>query len=278
VFDPTRHAYDAARTYTPGEASVQSLAGWQDGLGIVHTVLVQPSVYGTDNGCLLAALASLGPQRARGIAVVADEGPRGRVLESMQDAGVRGVRLNIEVASCTADTARARLRALRWLRGIPGWCLQLHASLPLTLALLDDLAALGVPVVMDHYAGIHKQPPGQARAWAPLLDFLRDGPGYVKLSAPYRSQSGWDGAALAELAVTLTRAAPGRILWGSDWPHTGGEAGRPRDPLRIEPFRPIDNAAVLSSLAAALGPGAMQALLVDNPLRLYGFSKGATSA
>ncbi len=278
VFDPARHPYEAARTYTPGEASVQALTRWQDGLGLTRTVLVQPSVYGTDNACLLASLASLGPHRARGIAVVADEGPGDRVLVSMQAAGVRGVRLNIEVEGCTADAVRARLRSLCWLRGMPGWGLQLHASLPLTLALLDDLAALGVPVVLDHYAGIHKQPPGDARAWAPLLDFLRGGPGHVKLSAPYRSHARWDGAALADLAATLAGAAPGRVLWGSDWPHTGGEAGRPRDPSRIEPFRAIDNAAVLSALAAALGPGAMQALLVDNPQRLYGFSEAVPSA
>lgn len=278
VFDPARHPYEAARTYTPGEASVQALTRWQDGLGLTRTVLVQPSVYGSDNACLLASLASLGPHRARGIAVVADEGPGDRVLVSMQAAGVRGVRLNIEVAGCTADTVRARLWSLRWLRGMPGWGLQLHASLPLTLALLDDLAGLGVPVVLDHYAGIHKQPPGNASAWAPVLDFLRGGPGHVKLSAPYRCHPAWDGTALADLASALAAAGPGRILWGSDWPHTGGEAGRPRDPSRIEPFRTIDNAAVLSALATALGPPAMQALLVDNPQRLYGFGEAAASA
>ncbi len=100
----------------------------------------------------------------------------------------------------------------------------------------------------------------------------------MKLSAPYRSHARWDGAALADLASALAAAGPDRILWGSDWPHTGGEAGRPRDPSRIEPFRAIDNAAVLSALAAALGPGAMQALLVDNPQRLYGFSEAVPSA
>ncbi len=277
VFDPQRHAYEATRTYTPGEASTESLVRLHDGLGISRAVLVQPSVYGTDNACLLASLACLGLARARGIAVVDDAGPGEVALAAMHAAGVRGIRFNLEVAGAAAPGAvLARLRAVRWLRGLPGWHLQLHAGSAQTLALLPDLAELGVPVVLDHFASLHKCATDAMPEVAPLLDFLRDGPGYVKLSAPYRRHPGWDEARVIDLAVTLAEAAPARVLWGSDWPHTGGEAGAMRDPSRIEPFRAIDNTAILGALAAALGGQYLRRMLVDNPQGLYGFAPAAT--
>src|SRR5580765_1990576 len=58
------------RAYTPPEASVAQLKAMHARLGVTRTVLVQPSFYGFDNSCMLAALAELGPS-ARGVAVVA---------------------------------------------------------------------------------------------------------------------------------------------------------------------------------------------------------------
>ena len=48
------------RPYTPPEATVAQLQAWHARLGITRSVLVQPSFYGTDNSCLLDALAQLG--------------------------------------------------------------------------------------------------------------------------------------------------------------------------------------------------------------------------
>lgn len=273
VFDPAHHPYAPARTYTPGEASTASLVRMHQALGIERAVLVQPSVYGTDNACLLAALAHLGPARARGVAVVEDASPGDDALECLHAAGVRGIRLNIEVAGAgSPDALRSRLKAVSWLREMPGWHLQLHAGIGLTLSLLDDLADLGTPVVLDHFAGLHKQSPDAMPDWTRLLAFLRHGPGYVKLSAPYRRHAARDDDSMKHLATALAEAAPGRVLWGSDWPHTGGEAGGPRDPSRVEPFRTIDNAAVLAALAQALGAPGLSRMLVDNPQELYGFT------
>lgn len=272
VFDPARFPLQPDRTYTPGLASHSDLTRFLDGQGLERVVLVQPSVYGTDNACLLDALVRLGPARARAIAVVDDEGPGQATLADMHAKGVRGIRLNIEVAGTTAAQCRERLQTLGWLRRQAGWCLQLHASLPLILELTGDLADLGVPVVLDHFAGIHKQPQPSGPAWAPLLEFLQQGPGYVKLSAPYRRHPSWQEAMLTALAASLASAAPSRILWGSDWPHTGGEAGKPRDPAHIEPFRTIDNNGILAGLHASLGTEGFRRMLMDNPQRLFGFA------
>jgi predicted TIM-barrel fold metal-dependent hydrolase len=272
VFDPQRHPYQPERSYTPGEASVASLQAMLAGLGLQRVVLVQPSVYGSDNTCLMAVLRKLGAC-ARGVAVVDDVGPGPASLAAMHAAGVRGIRLNIEVAGTDSPQAlRERLRAITWLREQKGWHLQLHASAELTLSVLDELEQLDVPVVLDHYAGLHKRPPSSAPRWRVWQDFLRQGPGYIKLSAPYRCHPDWVGQPLADLGRAFAEAAPHKLLWGSDWPHTGGEAGRPRDPSRIEPFRDIDNSAVLQELKQTLGPVAWRCMLRDNPAQLYGLS------
>lgn len=279
VFDPARHPYQACRAYSPGEARVQDLLALHRTLGIARTVLVQPSVYGTDNACLVQALAELGPERARGVAVVDAAQVEGGAVQALHAAGVRGIRLNVEVAGQASLAAvRAQLQGAAWLRQMPGWSLQLHASLDLVTGLADDLAQVGVPVVLDHFAGALKSPEPGGASLAPVLALLRAGHCFVKLSAPYRRHADCSDAQVAAVALALCEAAPERVLWGSDWPHTGGTPGQPRDPRRIEPFRDIDNAAVLTLLSNALGSAqAWQSLLVDNPARLYGFDEPASS-
>jgi predicted TIM-barrel fold metal-dependent hydrolase len=67
IFDPVRFSYSPSRRYTPPPATVRDLQAFHAALGMQRAVLVQPSVYGTDNRCLLDALKQLG-ERARGVA------------------------------------------------------------------------------------------------------------------------------------------------------------------------------------------------------------------
>jgi predicted TIM-barrel fold metal-dependent hydrolase len=103
-----------------------------------------------------------------------------------------------------------------------------------------------------------------------LLDLARAGV-HVKLSAPYRvSAAGPDYTEVAPMARALIEAAPERMLWGSDWPHTSRAPGRVAH--EISPFRPEDGADNLALLGDWTGDEAtLQAVLVDNPTRFYGF-------
>ncbi|WP_119157193.1 amidohydrolase family protein [Caldimonas tepidiphila] len=277
VFDPARFGYCAGRSYTPGNATVEALLERHAGLGIERAVLVQPSVYGTDNGCMLDALARLGPERSRGIAVVDLARTSRAELVALHAAGVRGIRLNLEVRH-EADPARARkqLEQAAALVDLPGWCVQVYCA----ASLLDSVAAgidrLRVPLVLDHFAGLNAQDAGTASGTLrTLLALLATGRVYVKLSAFYRaSAQGPHHADLGALVGPLLGTRPDRLLWGSDWPHTSG--GRDRDPERIEPFRPVDLAASLDALASwAAAPRALRRILVDNPAELYGFAPPA---
>jgi 2-pyrone-4,6-dicarboxylate lactonase len=80
-----------ARSYTPAQADVQQWREVLGPLGITHGVAVQPSVYGTDNRALLAALAE-GAGQLVGVAAV-DASATDTELMVLASAGVRGVRM-----------------------------------------------------------------------------------------------------------------------------------------------------------------------------------------
>jgi 2-pyrone-4,6-dicarboxylate lactonase len=268
VFEPERFPYVQERAYTPGTATVEQLQALHRGLGIDRVVLVQPSVYGTDNACMLEALRVLGVQRARGIAVVDLGSISDAQLRNLHEGGVRGVRLNLHLDGRGLDEARRQVAAAARLRAMPGWSLQVHAMLDVVVSLLEDLRRLEMPVALDHHAG------GLLPGGEPLLDRLlaelRRGHLYVKLSAPYRLRAGEQAARFAR---AFHAAAPDRILWGSDWPHTGGSGKEGRNKDAIEPFRPIRNEQVLRDLLSWLpDEDARQRLLVRNPAALYGFT------
>src|SRR5258708_3308366 len=87
------YPYIAERVYTPPDCLLAHYEVVRASLGVKRCVLVQPSVYGSDNRVLLAALRELG-DRARGVVVLggsetADE------LKLMHLLGVRGVRVNL---------------------------------------------------------------------------------------------------------------------------------------------------------------------------------------
>jgi predicted TIM-barrel fold metal-dependent hydrolase len=236
-------------------------------------VLVQPSVYGTDNACLLQALRELGPGRARGVAVVDLDRVRGSRLLALHEAGVRGLRLNLEVrGEADAASARKRIAQAKCVADLPGWSLQVYARAELLVRLDAELAGFPCPVVLDHFAGLC-DPEAEPASVERLLALAREPGMFVKASAPYKiaARGGPGFAAAARLAHRFHAAAPTRVLWGSDWPHTAG-AARASNPAAIEPFQDIDDAAALAQITAALPDEAARAqLLVRNPEPLYGF-------
>lgn len=287
VFDPARFPYSAARSYTPPAATVGALRAHLATLaqpGKAGVVLVQPSVYGHDNACLLDAIAHLRTDCAhlrtdcaRGIAVVDLTRSTPEQLLALDAGGVRGVRLNLEVRHET-DASRTRLELARAgeLVELPGWCVQVHCAAALLPVLAQSLDNFHVPLVLDHFAGLKAaNAHSQTDALNCLLDLLDSGRVYIKLSAFYRaSGDAPNHADLAPLARRLMAARPDRLLWGSDWPHTGGgHASATRDPSRIEPFREVDLSASLAALKGwAPDAASLQQVLVDNAAQLYGFA------
>jgi len=269
VFDP-RFPFSATRTYTPESATVPEIRELHSKLHTDRVIIVQPSVYGTDNSCTLDAMKQLG-KNARGVAVI-DEKTTKTALEEMDRAGIRGVRINLGISGQTnPHVAPQRLKAaLDQIKG-RNWHVQMYVPLAVAATLLDDVMSASVPVVFDHFAGAQAAGGVDQTGFDRVLKMLQAGKAYVKLSGAYRaSKLAPDYPDAAVLAKALIAANPQRILWGTDWPHPDTAPGR--KPAEVSPLLTIDDGRLLN-LLATWAPDAAQrkTILVDNPARLYGF-------
>jgi len=270
VFGPG-FPFAAGRLYTPPPAPLEALEALHRALHFERVVIVQASPYGTDNSCLLDALARLGP-RGRGVAVI-DDATGDAALQAMHRAGVRGVRINLETAG-QRDPAQA-LALLRRAaeRAAPlGWHVQTYTNLAVIEALHDAILTLPTPIVVDHF-GAARMALGPAQpGFEALLSLVRQGRAYVKISAAYRLSQAADYADAAPLARALIAANRDRVVWGTDWPHPGGGHGK-RSTETIEPLFREDDGRALNRLAEWEPDPAMRArILVANPQRLYDFA------
>src|SRR5512140_1762498 len=216
--------------------------------GVGRGVLVQPSFLDTDNSRLVRELTG-NPQALRGVVVVSADTDRAE-LERLNDAGVRGLRLNLAGVSHRIEHWTRAHRLWDAVLAL-GWHLELHTdtgALPATLAQLPA----GLPLVIDHMGR-----PDSVSAADPTVKALvgraHKGSVHVKLSGPYRL-GGRDAGALARL--WLGELGLHTLLWGSDWPCTNHESE-------------ADYPALLTALYDWVGDGSIQAVLVDNPTRLY---------
>jgi predicted TIM-barrel fold metal-dependent hydrolase len=258
------------RPYTPPEASVAQLKAMHARLGITRTVLVQPSFYGTDNSCMLDALAVLG-KSARGVAVVAPN-VADSVLHDLDAKGVRGIRINLESAgNRDPKSARALLAAYAKKVAPLNWHIQIFAVAPVIAALTGPIADMTVPVVIDHFGMPVASEGYGSKGFAAIVDLAHARKIYVKLSAPYRISKLADYKDTTALAQQLIYAARDHMLWGSDWPHTQTIAGH--SPTEVTPFSKIDDGAVFRLFNSWYPDDqSRRIMLVDNPAKLYGFT------
>jgi predicted TIM-barrel fold metal-dependent hydrolase len=270
--DARQFPWTADRVYTPEPASIAEMRSLHRALRMERVVVVQPSVYGTDNACTLDAVRQLGP-RARAVAVIDERAPSS-ALDAMDTAGVRGIRLNLATAGQT-DAGRARDRLLRSIEQLTGrkWHIQMYTAMAVIESIRDRIAESPVPIVFDHFGGALAAPGTAQPGFDALLGLVRSGKAYVKISGAYRSSNAApDFADVAPLAKALIAANPQRILWGSDWPHPDSSIVAGRKATDIAPLLPIDDGRVLNQLAVwAPDPAQRRTILVDNPARLYGF-------
>jgi predicted TIM-barrel fold metal-dependent hydrolase len=233
IFGPyDRYPLSPGRGYTPPEASIAMYEEMLATIGLSRTVIVQPSIYGTDNAVTLDAVAAMGMDRARAVVVV-DDAVDAAALAEMDRRGARGVRFN---AVSGNGTPLEQLEALVAKIAPLGWHLQLYAHAAEILALEAVLA------------------------FAAMIRLLKGG-AWAKLCG-YRSSAGHPYADVAPMARAMIAAAPERCVWGTDWPH----------PSLFPPADMPDDGHLMDKLADWAPEAAQRkAILVDNPARLYGF-------
>ncbi len=263
IFGPVdKYPFTPNRSYTPPEASIEAYRRMLGALGFERGVIVQPSVYGTDNRCTRDAVVAAGG-KWRGVAVV-EPGVSDSLLPELHAAGFRGVRLNLLFKGGLQLDALERIaRAIQPL----GWHVQLLLDGRDLPELADRLGRLPVDFVVDHMGHMPASLGAGHAGFQTLLQLLRGGHCWVKLSGAYRisgEPQPYNDA--VPFARALVETAPAKLVFGTDWPHPSVSVPMPQD-------------ASLLDLLPAWAPeeATRRRILVENPARLYDFPPAPSS-
>jgi 2-pyrone-4,6-dicarboxylate lactonase len=256
VFGPAaRFPYAPNRRYTPADAPKETLAALHAHLGIARVVIVQASAHGSDNRAMLDAIAS-NPANVRGVAIVAGD-ETDADLAALHAGGVRGVRFNFVRHLGGAPDPAVFRRVLDRIKPM-GWHVVLHLDAADIVPLSELIRGLPLPFVIDHMGRVDSSLGVEQPAFRALLDLAGMERCWIKVSGCERiARKPYDAA--VPFARALVRAAPRRVLWGTDFPH----------PNLAEPADEADLVDLIPNYAQT--EAERHLLLVENPARLYGF-------
>ena len=257
----SQYKVDPRSTLRPGDASVDDYRTLQKRIGTSRNVIVQPSTYGTENAPTLDALVAFGPS-ARAVVVV-DTTVTEAELKRMHGLGARGIRFNLAQAGATTpDMIEPLAKRINDL----GWHIQINAAPTTIMEVMPILEKVPSPIVFDHLAHIPEPDGINHPLFSKVRALIDKGKTWVKLSGAYADTKVGpptyaDSSAIARAYV---KAAPERLVWGSDWPHPGV-----RDP---EP-KPDDAILIDLMLDWAPNEAVRNRIFVDNAAKLYDFPK-----
>jgi predicted TIM-barrel fold metal-dependent hydrolase len=257
IGDPAQFPFTANRSFTPAEASHGAYRAMLDTLGIERMVVVQPSVYGLDNSCTLAAIAASGIDRCRGVAAI-DATTDPQVLRAMDDGGIRAARF---ITTAKGGTGLDQFRAVAERIAPVGWHLEMYTDAKVWRELTPTVKSLPIQFVIDHMGKLPANADTDGEDFRGILDLLDTGRCWIKLCGYRNSVTGHPYEDVAPLAQRLIAHAPERCVWGTDWPHTN-----------VKNHMPDDGELLDLLLAWAPDETTRHRILVDNPARLYRFA------
>ena len=258
VFGPAdSFPYSPKRKYTPCDAPKEKLFALRDHLGFSRNVIVQASCHGTDNAALVDALETAG-DLARGVAVVAPD-VTDEELRAMDAAGVRAVRFNF-VKRLVDATPKEVFTGIAERIAKLGWHIVVYFEAPDLAELVPFLESLPTTIVVDHMGRPDVTKGVDHPDFQRFVDLLaRNDNIWTKVSCPERlTVAGPPYDDVVPYARKLVETFPDRVLWGTDWPHPNMKSHMPDDGQLVDVIGQIAPTAALQ-----------QALLIDNPMRLY---------
>ncbi len=253
------------RAYTPAEAGFDLYTGMLKRVGFGHGAPVHASVFlGFNAEATLDALDR--DKSLRGITVI-DPKVTDAELEAMNKRGMRGARFKMATAHNTAAAAALGAVGIDTLLAVAprfkalGWQAQVWASTDLLVAAAPQLAKTGIPIVLDHMAGIDVTKSVNEPSFKSLLDLLKDGQIWIKLSANRVTKRYADYEDVRPFHDAMVKANPDRLLWGSDWPYLRMYDNTPHVGWLIDKFDEwVGNDEVVR-----------RKVFADNPKKLFGF-------
>ena len=258
VFGPAAEfPFAPERKYTPCDASKQQLFDLRDHLGLSRNVIVQATCHGKNNDAMVDALRAAG-DLTRGVAMVGSDITDDELRE-LDEAGVRGVRFNFLKRLVDATPREVFMEIAERVVKIGWHCVVYFESQDLE-DLQPFLTSLPGTIVVDHMGRPDVTKPPDDPHFTRFMDLMSVHANFwVKVSCPERlSVDGPPYNDVVPFARTLVDNFTDRVLWGTDWPHPNMKSHVPDEGHLIDIIPKIANS-----------PEKQQALLVDNPTRLY---------
>ena len=259
VFGPHgKFPYAPKRPYTPADAPKEDLFRLHQFLGFQRGVFVQATCHGSDHAALVDLLEA-GQGRYRGVALL-EPAMSPDEVERLDDAGVRGLRLNFYFPHLGQARPREDMLRMIALAEPYGWHVAIHCGGNGIVELYEFIRSIDAPVVIDHIARVDVGEGLHGKAFSTLRRLLDTGNIWVKLSGTDRiTKQAYPYADAVPFARNLAQHAPERVVWGTDWPHPNHKA--------------MPNDGELVDLIAEIAPDekTRRLMLVDNPARLFGF-------
>ncbi|MBM3341702.1 MAG: 2-pyrone-4,6-dicarboxylate hydrolase [Betaproteobacteria bacterium] len=258
------HIYDArynAQSRIIDNSTVAEYRLLQKRIGFERVVIVTPRCYVTDNTVTVDAIKALGIYNARGVAVLRPDVTDAQ-LKQLNDGGIRGIRFTVGEPK-TAVTSIDMIEPLAKRIAAYGWHVQLNMPCDKIAEHADMLRRLPTQVVFDHLGHPTIEEGIRHPSHAVIRGMLDQRKAWVKISGAYmNTRIGPPTYADATLvAQAFVKAAPERLVWGSDWPHP-------------TPKVPPDDAVLFDLLTTWVADDATRnRILVENPQVLYGFPK-----
>jgi predicted TIM-barrel fold metal-dependent hydrolase len=262
IFGPDeKYDFSPRRGYTPPEAPLERYLSLHRTLGrIKRAVLTQPSVYGTDNSCMLDIVDQMDGKFLAIAAVGADI--TDAELEALNERRVRGVRVNlVDKGGMPFEDIRAVRKFTERIKHL-GWHLELLVHVHEFEDLRETMNGMAVDVSVGHLGYMKTSNPLSHPGFQEFLDLMRDGKCWAKLSGSYRitTQEKPPYSDVTPYAQAIIEANEDRVIWGTDWPHPWVSGHMPNDGV------------LMNQLADwAPDPTVRKKILVDNPEALFGF-------
>ena len=258
VFGPAAEfPFAPERKYTPCDASKQQLFDLRDHLGLSRNVIVQATCHGKNNDAMVDALRAAG-DLTRGVAMVGPDITDDE-LRKLDEAGVRGVRFNFLKRLVDATPREVFMEIAERVVKIGWHCVVYFESQDLE-DLQPFLTSLPGTIVVDHMGRPNVAKPLDDPHFTRFMNLMSVHANFwVKVSCPERlSVDGPPYNDVVPFARTLVDNFTDRVLWGTDWPHPNMKSHVPDEGHLID---------IIPKIADS--PEKQQALLVDNPTRLY---------
>ena len=253
----SRFPYGAQRKYTPPDAPLGRAIRFHDEIGVTRGLVVHANTHGLDNSVDLDAVAR---SKERYLAVVRlDATATIAGCEALHSAGARGVRFAFNPQhGGTLDHAVFN-HVLDCIGGL-GWFVELHFEGDALPGLRSWLESIPSTVVIDHLGRIDTALGLDQTPFKTLLELARRDNFWIKVSGIDRiSRPTRLYEDVAPFTYRLLEVAPERLVWGSDWPHTG----------IFDAARIPDDGKLLDALGVLIPDESLRRrVLVDNPDRL----------